>query len=322
MAFHFWILLITSSYLSHAHAITTAEIKFEDTNEYAVATSIDAGGCAVGCATRASAAFEAGPSHVCDAADPFPCICNNATASSTLRDDIWDRCFNGCGYKLSYLATSILAGYCASNTKARVDPVITATATSTVIPGEIYFEDTNEYAQAMSSNGCAGNYAPAITRSFKLAHECDPVDSSPCLCGNATASSLLFASIAAAGNSGCGEPWAQQAASILPAYCSSNAARLLNASVTITTTTRPGGTAGPVTSRGGSAGNSSGVTETGTPSPLPPTSTGGNDGGKGGLSADGIAGVVVGTLTLVVAIILGVWQVKKGRGRARAEEVA
>lgn len=289
-----WILLFLSSY-AYSQSTNALEIIFEDTTEYTRA--IDPNGCPGACATAMSMTFKS--DRQCDGTNAFSCICGNATASSILRDQIWDNCFTSCGYKAAYPATSILPGYCSSNSRQAAGVPATNTATPTPTPGEIYFEDTTEHMAAMEVNGCGPRAAVFVVRSFKAAHTCDPVDSYECICTNATASALLHKAIFSACTEACNYEHAVLATRILPGYCASNSRRLEGKPATNTATTTQG------------------LSSSGTMRPGP-SQTGGSSAGPrddGGFTPGEKAGVIVGTvfgfLAVVVAIGIAVYQRKR-----------
>ncbi|OIW25781.1 hypothetical protein CONLIGDRAFT_708549 [Coniochaeta ligniaria NRRL 30616] len=298
----------TFTSIPHVNAQTKTIFQFENTDQYANAEN----GCIRDCAVTQSNLFKS--SHACDLLDSSPCICSNTTASSALRDDIWDDCFNRCGLQSAYPATSILVGYCESATSLAVaagsggPATVAASTTTTTADGEIYVEDTAEFSSIMARDrgGCAGVAALSACRSFKAAQSCDPADAFPCICGDQTVLYELNRAISSRVYQGCGPGDAQEVTKILPGYCASNSARVAGL---------PGSS--PATATGASSGSTStGGMETGqttttttTPTPKLPTS---NSMTRGEI-ANIVVGCVFGALGVVVAIGVAVWARKYAR---------
>jgi len=242
-----WSLPFVEIFLSSSvSSYNTTVIKFDGTDQYSAAE-----GCAMEFADRLSSEFKY--THSCSPEDAFSCICENATASSLLRDDIWDSCVSVCGLGSAYAATSVLVGYCASNSK-RVNGLATNTAATT---REIYGEDTDEHTTAVISKDCPAECVVPLTRSFKLDHSCDPVDSFPCICGNPKSSSLLTDAISKHCATHCGGTLASHVTSILVGYCLSNSKRVNNGPARTTAITTSRGTTSTTLATGGTSSSTS-----------------------------------------------------------------
>jgi len=222
----------------------------------------------------------------CDTLSPFACLCGNTTASSLLRDSICDYCTEWCDLASAYEGTSILVRYCESGSRLPVGGPPTASASITFPDREIYIQDAAEFTSIV---GCARSIAISAIRSFEAARACDPADRFPCVCGNPTAFLELQTAMSSKVEQGCGADVAPKISGVFAGYCSTLSAR--RAGVPVSTPATPTGS-----SRSGS-GTSFRISTSG------PTSTPSNGPERpGGLTSDGIAGVVVGSIAALLTI--------------------